>query len=566
MKKYPALILFLLLALLCLTACSSANSEPEVYEVRFEMNGGSLVSGSVFQRIPEGASAEAPVIERDGYLFDGWSESFDHVRENMVPVAIWNRAETAPPVYEVHFEMNGGTLVSGSVFQLVSEGETAEAPVIERDGYLFDGWTESFDNVTQNMVPVAMWTRSFRIAFDSNGGSFTSGDSIQYVRKGKLPDVPQVSRDYYRFVGWSQEIAPADRDMTYTALWEAQQLSASEIYEKISPAVVEIQAHGQTDDDLMIGSGFFVDQQGTLVTNYHVIEGAVSADVTLSDKSSCNVLSVISYDPALDLALLQTDLSGNACLTISDVPVSTGDTIYALGSSQGLTGTFSTGIVSSEARDMNGIRFIQITAPISEGNSGGPLVNIAGEVVGINAMTYADGQNLNFAIEISELSHMNRSGELTLQELYDLNHPDGETDEAVGYYSLTEFWETESNDTLVKANPLTKGEWYAGELSGTDDMDWFCIEISEETSVTVDVYPYYKTDNEYILCSILKLAESGNDIEVLASLTPAESEAGDLHRTATVTLETPGYYYIVLAADYSFPYNEALYYSVAANW
>ncbi len=566
MKKHLSLLLFLLVVLFCLAGCASANSDPEVFEVRFEMNGGSLVSGSIFQRVSEGEAAEAPLVERDGYLFDGWSEDFDRVTENMVPVAQWTRVETPPPTFEVRFEMNGGSLVSGSVFQRISEGEAAEAPLVERDGYLFDGWSEDFDCVTENMVPVARWTRSCRIVFDANGGVFTSGDSIQMVRKGELPVIPQVTRDYYLFTGWSPEILSADHDVTYTALWEAQQLSASEIYEKISPAVVEIKSSGTDLESQKIGSGFFVDQHGTLITNYHVIDGAVSAVVTFSDGSTCDVLSVISYDPSLDLALLQADISGNNFLTISDIPVSTGDTIYVLGSSLGLTGTFSTGIISSESRDLNGIHFIQITAPISEGNSGGPLVNVAGEVVGINAMTYDDGQNLNFAIDVSELFQMSRSGNLSLQELFDLSYPGGEPVSDVGYYSKTEHWETENNNTLVQANPLINGEWYAGELSSTDDMDWFCIEISEESSVTVDVYPYYKTDNEYILCSVLKLTEGGDDIEVIAALSPDELDDGNIHRSATVTLEDPGYYYVVMAADYSFPYNEALYYSVCASW
>lgn len=194
-------------------------------------------------------------------------------------------------------------------------------------------------------------------------------------------------------------------------------LSGEEIYDKIAPSTVEITAEGS--DFSSLGSGFYIDESGTVVTNYHVIEGCLSAFVTTHDGGIYPVTAVVGFDKGLDIALLATTKQSSKPVAVSSKGVATGEVVYALGSSLGLTGTFSEGLVSAAERVIDGISYIQISAPISSGNSGGPLVNDRGEVVGITSAGFEDGQNLNLAIPIKVLQEISTDTPLPLDEFYD---------------------------------------------------------------------------------------------------------------------------------------------------
>ena len=477
-------------------------------------------------------------------------------------------AETtaSPELYEVRFEMNGGTLVSGSLLQQIEAGSGAEAPEVQRDGYLFDGWNESFDAVDKNMVVVAQWIRTYNIVFDPAGGTVSSGTAEQQVAEGALPEAPEVTLDGADFQGWSPEITEASADAQYVAQWSARKLSSEEVYSLISPAVVEITTYDKSGQPYGLGSGFFIDDQGTLVTNYHVIDASTSAEVTLSDGVKCEISAVKDYDEALDLALLQADISGNEFLTIGDEPVTTGETVYALGSSQGLTSTFSDGIVSTASRDMEGVKCIQITAPISQGNSGGPLVNVYGHVVGINSMTITTGQNLNFAIDVHELEQLNHSGSITLAELYDQMYPAGaetvDTDE--GFYSETDVAEVEPNGSLLLSDTMEDGVWIAGEVTDQEDLDWFCFTVEDACDIFFEVAPYYKSDSDYLTCGILELTADGVDVKDV--LLPNNDGDYEVAHTVTVHFDDPGMYFLMISVNEEYNYDEPAYYVAKATW
>ena len=194
-------------------------------------------------------------------------------------------------------------------------------------------------------------------------------------------------------------------------------LSGEEVYKKIAPSTVEITAEG--NDFSSLGSGFYIDESGTVVTNYHVIEGCSSAFVATHDGGTYPVTAVVGFDKDLDIALLATTKQSSQPVAISSKEISTGEVVYALGSSLGLTGTFSEGLISAAEREIDGILYIQITAPISSGNSGGPLVNDRGEVVGITSAGFEDGQNLNLAIPIKVLQEISTDTPLPLDEFYE---------------------------------------------------------------------------------------------------------------------------------------------------
>ena len=146
------------------------------------------------------------------------------------------------------------------------------------------------------------------------------------------------------------------------------------------------------------GSGFFVSQEH-IVTNYHVIAGAAHGTAKIVGKTRTYLIQgILAIDVDNDLALLQVKIPSVKPLRLADSDkVRIGDRVYVAGSPKGLEGTFSDGIISRISR-WEGKERLQITAPISRGSSGGPVLNSKGKVIGIAFMTIVGGQNLNFSI------------------------------------------------------------------------------------------------------------------------------------------------------------------------
>ncbi|MCR5682022.1 MAG: S1C family serine protease [Clostridiales bacterium] len=197
-------------------------------------------------------------------------------------------------------------------------------------------------------------------------------------------------------------------------------MTPEQIYEYASAATVEITAIG--DDFISTGTGFFCDSDAYLITNYHVIEGAREAYITISDGGRYDITGYLGYDEALDIALLETTYSPKTILKSCSETICTGEAVYTIGSSEGLTASFSSGIVSKSSRELNGHSFIQITAQISHGNSGGPVLNSAGDVIGISTATIESGQNLNFAIPIHEISRVSTDSSQSRVDLVTVSH------------------------------------------------------------------------------------------------------------------------------------------------
>ena len=160
------------------------------------------------------------------------------------------------------------------------------------------------------------------------------------------------------------------------------------------------------EDNKKSGSGFIIGK-GLVATNHHVIEGAAAATAKLvGDDTVYWISSIRTFDENTDLAIIKVDRLNAPALQLGDSDtVQVGQTIYVTGNPLELQGTFTDGIISA-FRDVNGVRLLQMTAPISPGNSGGPVLNSDGEVIGISVATIVDGQNLNFAVPINQLKQL----------------------------------------------------------------------------------------------------------------------------------------------------------------
>ena len=206
-----------------------------------------------------------------------------------------------------------------------------------------------------------------------------------------------------------------------------QELSANEIYSNVDPSVAFILI--STKSGYSSGSGFFIDNNGTLVTNYHVIEDGLSGAIQMNDGKTATIDKVLGFDKKLDIAILATSATNTKPVTISKTPVQVGDTVYAIGYPEAFklgfsSSTFTTGMVSMN-RSIDGYTYIQSTVDITHGNSGGALINKYGEIVGITTagITYSNIDYMNLSIPIQRIDTISRNVNDPLDVVTKRNYP-----------------------------------------------------------------------------------------------------------------------------------------------
>jgi serine protease Do len=166
----------------------------------------------------------------------------------------------------------------------------------------------------------------------------------------------------------------------------------------------------------MMGSGFFINEEGYLITNYHVIEKETKIEITMFkkeengfEKKKFKKVKIEAINPFFDLALLKVEDLGDTKVKYAyfgDVDsIKVGETVFAIGNPLGLERTVTDGVISTISRAFEGLVYIQTNADINPGNSGGPLFNLAGEVIGVTNMGYIFFGGLGFAIPIDYVKH-----------------------------------------------------------------------------------------------------------------------------------------------------------------
>src|SRR5687767_9079321 len=199
---------------------------------------------------------------------------------------------------------------------------------------------------------------------------------------------------------------------------EASQDLLPELVRRIKPSAVAIETFDSRGEKLSRGSGFFIDSD-RIVTNRHVIEGAHRAEVHSSTGTVMPVRGVLAVDAEGDIALLKIDppTPQVRSLPLDKTSPQEGESVVVIGNPLGLEGSVTNGIVSA-VRDIPTFgRIIQITAPISSGSSGSPVVNMQGQVIGIATLQVTGGQSVNFAIPSERIEQLQASTMISLPEL-----------------------------------------------------------------------------------------------------------------------------------------------------
>ena len=191
-----------------------------------------------------------------------------------------------------------------------------------------------------------------------------------------------------------------------------------ELVRRIKPSAVAIETFDSRGEKLSRGSGFFIDSD-RIVTNRHVIEGAYRAEIHSSNGTVFPVKGVLAVDAEGDIALLKIDPPAQQVrpLPLDKTSPQEGESVVVIGNPLGLEGSVTNGIVSA-VRDIPTFgRIIQITAPISSGSSGSPVVNMQGQVIGIATLQVTGGQSVNFAIPSERISQLQATTMISLAEL-----------------------------------------------------------------------------------------------------------------------------------------------------
>ena len=227
------------------------------------------------------------------------------------------------------------------------------------------------------------------------------------------------------------------------------QESLPDLVRRVKPSVVSVLTYDAKGEPLISGSGFFI-RPGQVVTNMHVIRGARRVEIhTLEGKGrTYPVAGALAVDEEADLALLSVDVPAERSrpLPLATALPDEGEQVFLIGNPLRLEGSVSDGIVSA-VREVPAVgRIIQITAPVSHGNSGSPLLNMSGQVIGIVTVKVTNGQNINLALGVARIATLQPAAPIAFDQLASKNRSTTQPE------VLAELWYRGGIDSLWLGN------------------------------------------------------------------------------------------------------------------
>jgi S1-C subfamily serine protease len=184
----------------------------------------------------------------------------------------------------------------------------------------------------------------------------------------------------------------------------AEELSAETLYSHSVPSVLTLRVENKSGERY-VGTAFLSVRKDIAVTAWHVIYDAVKVTGKFADGASFDVSGCIDYNETKDIALIKVPGTERSLLTLADVAPSVGAKTYVIGSPKGYEFSIGDGLLS-QIQKVDGFDQFQVSCPFSPGNSGGPILNNRGEVIGIATWTRNGAQNVNFATPASEVAHL----------------------------------------------------------------------------------------------------------------------------------------------------------------
>ncbi|MFN0248339.1 MAG: trypsin-like peptidase domain-containing protein [Kofleriaceae bacterium] len=249
----------------------------------------------------------------------------------------------------------------------------------------------------------AGWNRTAKLAWVLAGGRSAHADAPAVAVK---EDKPAPKKDEPKK---DEPKKDGDKPKTEMRAGDGKERTPSQLFTEFAPSVVTISVKGPMGEGG--GTGFIIDSSGTIGTNYHVIQHATELQVKLMDGTVIKDLEILAENEPQDLALLRvkTDKTLPPVALGDSDKITVGERAVSIGNPLGLEHTLTDGLVSAR-RVMQGRKMIQMSTPVSPGNSGGPVFNSKGEVIGVTTAIYLGGsplaQNLNLAMPINDLKAM----------------------------------------------------------------------------------------------------------------------------------------------------------------
>lgn len=187
----------------------------------------------------------------------------------------------------------------------------------------------------------------------------------------------------------------------------APELKPEQIYQRLLPSVMTLEVETRRGAKC-VGAGFLALRENLAATAWHLVADARTVKARFADGTLVNASGVVDWDEEKDLALLHVEAVGRPLAVLASAPPAVGSTAFVIGAPRGFDFSLAGGLIS-QVRVLDGFRQYQVSCPISPGNSGGPIVNTRGEVLGIVAWSERDAQNLNFGTPASYLASLDAS-------------------------------------------------------------------------------------------------------------------------------------------------------------